>query len=292
MTKISFIISLILSFVFLLAAPSVFALEVPQFPSCVAPQGTLKVSYEAGIHGIPGSEASYSGQDSVYLLGAGNALQCFCPPSGNGIQTNWLKLSEVSVEEVESYKKQGWVYVPDGSAWGLDAAPYLAQNVSYSCLSGGNGGNGGNGGTSPASAPVCPDSKPSTPTLTSVNRNGSQAVLTWTAASPVTHYTISYGTSPDNYQYGVPNTGNVTTYTVGSLDVNKNYYFSVRAVNGCMPGDASNRPTGGQVLGASTSKGGVLGLANTGNTSTLALLLVAGSLLLSASYAAYRKDRV
>ncbi len=143
----------------------------------------------------------------------------------------------------------------------------------------------------------CADSKPSTPTLTSVVRNSpTTATLTWTSVSPVSYYTISYGTDPGNYIYGVPNTGNTTTFTVGGLASNTNYYFVVRAVNGCTPGDPSGEKSigGGQVLGASTSTGDqVLGastdrLAATGRSANLSswllatsvtLLLLAGGLL-------------
>jgi len=60
---------------------------------------------------------------------------------------------------------------------------------------------------------------------------------------------------------------------VGSLDPDKAYYFSVRAVNNCAPSDGSGN-TGGQVLGAST-------FAGTGNIVTIysVLALALGFLL-------------
>jgi hypothetical protein len=142
----------------------------------------------------------------------------------------------------------------------------------------------GTPGPGPTSTPgVCNASKPNgAPTLTVERTSGTTAKLTWTAVSPVTHYAISYGTTPGNYAYGVPNTGNVTTYNVGGLNNGTNYYFIVRGINDCTPGDPSGEKsmggnvlgasTGGQVLGASTST-----LAATGSfgTTRTALALVA-----------------
>lgn len=278
-------------FLFLGWVSPVFAVEVPQFPSCVAPSGTVIASYDSGIHGIPGSTNQYSGVDTVYALTYENALQCFCPPDGNGIQTKWLKLSEISEEELDSMIKLGWVYIPDGSAWGLSASAYLAKNDSFNCLPSG-GGVGGWSAPGPGSAPVCTDTQPPAPTLISVTRSGASATLTWTAVTPVTYYTISYGTAPGNYQYGVPNTGNTTSYTIGSLDTSKNYYFEVRAVNNCMPSEASVSPIGGgQVLGASTFKGEVLGLASTGNLPLVLASVLGGFGLLTVSVVGLKKYR-
>jgi hypothetical protein len=99
--------------------------------------------------------------------------------------------------------------------------------------------------------PQCVAEKPDAPILTSVNKTGTQAVLTWTSVDLATHYVISYGTSPDNLQYGVPNTGNVTTYTVSSLNTNATYYFTVYAVNDCMPSEGSTIVS--SVAGTSTA---------------------------------------
>ena len=117
-----------------------------------------------------------------------------------------------------------------------------------------NGGSGGGGSTQ------CTDTKPGTPVLLSVNRNGGFAVLTWSLVPSANDYSILYGLSSGNYIYGVPSTGNTNHYTVGSLNPSANYYFAIKAVNGCTPGDLSNerstvRSVGGQVLGASTMAG-------------------------------------
>jgi hypothetical protein len=87
--------------------------------------------------------------------------------------------------------------------------------------------------------PVCTAEKPSAPTITSVTRSGSSATLTWTKVEKATHYTISYGTSATNLEYGVPNTGNVSSYKINELNPSAKYYFTIYAVNDCMPSNAS-----------------------------------------------------
>lgn len=119
------------------AVPRVFAQTVPTFPSCLNPQGTLKVSYSEGTHGIAGSTSIYTGSDTVYRLSDETLIQCFCADDGNGIQTDWWKASTLSENEVQVLKNQGWVYVPNGALWGLTADPYLTKNSDYSCGSGG-----------------------------------------------------------------------------------------------------------------------------------------------------------
>ena len=114
---------------------SAFGAEKPVFPACANPQGQLKVSYDNGVHGVVGDSNAYAGKDSVYNLSNGNATQCLCPVSGNGIQTNWMKVNQMSEEEISVYVKDGWKYITDGSSWGLDQGPYLAQNLAYSCTS-------------------------------------------------------------------------------------------------------------------------------------------------------------
>ena len=81
--------------------------------------------------------------DTVYSLGGGNALQCLCDANGNGTQTNWLKINDLSEDQIKVYQNQGWIYIPDGSAWGLTQGSYLAQNVSYSCGSSTTNSGGG-----------------------------------------------------------------------------------------------------------------------------------------------------
>jgi len=139
------------------------------------------------------------------------------------------------------------------------------------------GGNSGGGSNNPAS---CGDQKPNQPynLLVVAGPGGGQATLTWGPPSgPVTDYSITYSDDPNTQKWGVVSTGNATTYTISGLSVNK-YYFWVRAVNGCMPGDpigpATVGGTGGpEVLGASTGPQ-VLGLSTTsGEESALPQIL-------------------
>ena len=266
--------------IFLVGASPVLAVETPNFPSCTSPTGSVKVSYDSGIHGIPGDSGQYVGSDIVYTVSDTTLVQCFCAASGSGIQTNWWRDNSLSQQQINQLIGDGWIYIPDGSAWGLDPVPYLAKNSNFNC------GNPTTSGSQPGAgpAPVCDSGKPSTPTLTSVDRSGSTAKITWTAASQATHYTIGYGLQPGNYIYGVPDTGNVTTFTVGSLDPDTQYYFAVRAVNNCMPGDWSGTPTG---IGG----GEVLGLAATGDSTMLYTMLALGGISLILAILSRRRNQ-
>ncbi len=124
-------------FLFSFAAPA-FAVTTPTFPSCANPQGDVKVTYSDGTHGIVGSTATYTGRDSVYTLSDDTVTQCFCGADGNGIQTNWWKATSLTDDEINILKSEGWVYVPAGNLWGLADAPYVAKNITYSCLPGGS----------------------------------------------------------------------------------------------------------------------------------------------------------
>jgi hypothetical protein len=133
---IKFIVSLYL-FQYLDIPMSAQTLPVsPSFPSCEAPQGALKVEHKNGTHGVPGDITAYYGTDAVFTLTSTSLAQCLCSTDGKGIQTNWWKISSLSFNEIESLKKLGWVYVPDGSAWGLDPAPFMAQSSYYNCSNG------------------------------------------------------------------------------------------------------------------------------------------------------------
>ena len=134
---------------FLLATP-VSAQTIPSYPSCLNPQGIVKVSYSEGTHGIVGRTGEYKGSDTVYTLNENQIAQCFCASDGNGIQTNWLKADGMTESQIQVLKNQGWVYIPNGSLWGLSNTPYVAYNTDYSC----KGDSRGVGGASDSSGNI------------------------------------------------------------------------------------------------------------------------------------------
>lgn len=98
-------------------------------------------------------------------------------------------------------------------------------------------------GVSTSSGPVkCTNSYPLAPTNFTANADTSgNVVLGWThTSSDHSGYLIAFGTSPGVYQYGAPDVGNVTNYTVKSLTPGAQYCFYVRSLNGCMPGDKTS----------------------------------------------------
>lgn len=122
------------------------ASQTPSFPSCNNPSGSVIASYSDGTHGVPGDSTTYTGADNVYTVNGSQTLQCFCGGS-QGVQTNWWKVGNLSRNAISSWEAQGWVYIPDGSAWGLESTGYLAYNTGYTCSnnnpnSGGAGGDG------------------------------------------------------------------------------------------------------------------------------------------------------
>jgi len=102
-------------------------------------------------------------------------------------------------------------------------------------------------------APACPATKPiNAPTITNTVSGNNSVTLTWSkAGNPLTKYLVAYGTSPGSIEYGNPNVGNAdtTSYTIKGLSGGTRYYFKIKAINDCMPGDWSNEvssvPVGG-----------------------------------------------
>lgn len=126
------------------------------------------------------------------------------------------------------------------------------------------------GSTSPASPQVCGAATPTTVSnlqITSQSANG--MILSWNAASPVTHYALIFTRTSDGAAYGASNIGNVTSYQIEGISGQASYTFEVFAVNDCQPGERASvtsstfsgpvietRPSGqdGQVLGATTEE--------------------------------------
>lgn len=116
--------------------------------------------------------------------------------------------------------------------------------------SSGSSGSSSPGNTSPASPPVCSAATPSQVTGLQITAVGTNTVsLSWNPASPATHYALIFTRTSDGAQYGSPNIGNVTSYTVTNLSGGANYTFQVFAVNDCQPGERSAIATTGVVPG-------------------------------------------
>jgi hypothetical protein len=134
--------------VLFIGSTKALAVDAPDFPTCLNPQGAIIVNYADGTHGIVGSTMQYSGSDTVYQLDAERLQQCFCSTDGTGIQTNWWKTSSLDLEQIQILENAGWIYIPNGSLWGLQEGPYMTLNSGYSCLGGSNNNNGGSTGGS------------------------------------------------------------------------------------------------------------------------------------------------
>lgn len=150
---------------------------------------------------------------------------------------------------------------------GFELVPSNNDGGSGSDGGGSDGGGSSDGGSGSASPPVCTADAPSSAPNVSITSVGANTVtLSWSQVSPVTHYGLIFTRNADGEQYGAPNIGNVTSYTVTNLSGGgANYTFQVFGVNDCAPGPFSNgaetggipgpviesRPVGGdgQVLG-------------------------------------------
>ena len=110
-------------------------------------------------------------------------------------------------------------------------------------------------------APACTATKPgSAPIITNTINGENSVTLTWSKAKdPLTKYLVAYGTSPGSIEYGNPNVGNAdtTSYTIKGLSGGTRYYFKIKAINDCMPGDWSNEVS-------STPRGRVIEVETTG----------------------------
>lgn len=102
---------------------------------------------------------------------------------------------------------------------------------------------------SPGIAEICKDSLPGliTPTIYNAVAVGSRSILLYftDASDPVDKYVLEYGTTPNNFIYSSVNIGPKGTnkYLVTNLSPGTNYYFHLRAGNGCAVGAWSNEVT-------------------------------------------------
>ena len=96
------------------------------------------------------------------------------------------------------------------------------------------------------STPTCDNEKPGQPVLYEPNHpllpratGAGEVRLNWLKVASANKYTIGFGTSPGNYIYGAANIADTNNYTVGHLNPGTRYYFAVKGVNECKPGDWS-----------------------------------------------------
>ncbi len=136
---------------FSLAAQPIQAVTVPTFPSCTATQGSIIAYYPSGTHGVPGDSTTYTGSDTVYEISGTQVLQCLCPDNGEGVQTLWWEYNDLTEDDLAILQNQGWVWIPNGSVWGLHDAPYLTKNSSFSCVARGGQVAGSSASTSSSS---------------------------------------------------------------------------------------------------------------------------------------------
>lgn len=92
----------------------------------------------------------------------------------------------------------------------------------------------------------CNDPMPwGNPDLFQIDVNDTQAILYFAPAElPLNKYVVSYGLWSGDERFATEfsqgYSSGVLFYTINCLEPNTTYYFKIRAVNGCMPGDWSN----------------------------------------------------
>ncbi|KKT78606.1 MAG: hypothetical protein UW73_C0001G0053 [Microgenomates group bacterium GW2011_GWB1_44_8] len=97
-------------------------------------------------------------------------------------------------------------------------------------------------GGDPPGAPSCNNSVPKKAWLYSAKSSGAgQVDLFWDKVDGASSWTVAYGVQSGKYIYGVSGFGNGDSRSLRvTLLPSGQYYFVVRANNGCMPGPFSN----------------------------------------------------
>lgn len=100
--------------------------------------------------------------------------------------------------------------------------------------------------TNTTDAPTCGNEKPDQPVLFEPNHallsratGAGEVRLNWLKAARANKYTVGFGLSSGNYIYGANDIADTDNFTVRSLTPGTRYYFAVKGVNECKPGDWS-----------------------------------------------------
>lgn len=133
-----------------------------------------------------------------------------------------------------------------GGAYNVGATATPTPTPTPTPSSGGTSGgsSGGSSGGGSGEGP-CSATKPaSAPDLFQINAATTSVTLYFAPSiGPRDRYYISYGLRSGAEQYGfelINNQNGVVSVQINALAANTDYYFKVRAGNGCMPGDWSN----------------------------------------------------
>ncbi|NMC36482.1 hypothetical protein GYA49_05560 [Candidatus Beckwithbacteria bacterium] len=277
-------------------AQKALAVSAPDFPSCASPRGEIIANYSDGLHGIVGVITDNHGSDQVYQVSSDLLIQCFCPEGGNGTQTNWWQIGDLSQDDINAFRKQGWYYVPNGEVWGLSQAPYLAQNQYYDCGSGPKptptstpNPDGGKHSSMGKNGPTCEDSAIEVTYDARENGNkveGVKVTFIYRGMRQIAH-TNKDGRASVSYSHSGE----------GSIEAEAEDNFPNQAVYIdtliCDSGIG-----GGSILGTSSSwydnstgiGGAILGLADTGTTDEIAMLLGLAGLSFAGSWVLHKKS--
>lgn len=105
------------------------------------------------------------------------------------------------------------------------------------------GSDNSNSNNNSTSAPVCTTARPAQVQVIGAYATGSNEVtIFWNRLNEnATYYLIAYGRKPGLIEYAsAPISAEASSYIIKGLSARTPYYFSVRAGNGCMPGEFSS----------------------------------------------------